>query len=443
MKQQNLTSGNVLSVIITFTIPILLSMLLQIAYGTADLFIVGQFSDVANVSGVSIGSQLTQVFTSFCVGLSMGTTVLIGRYMGEDHKEAATKVVGVSIYLFTIIALVGTILMMGMSGIFTTLMQTPEESYLMTKTYLLITGAGTVFIVAYNVLGSIFRGIGDSKTPLIAVAIACMINIILDLILVAGFNMGASGAAIATVVAQGFSVLISLVLIRKKGLPFAFSKSDVKRDKDVMVGIVKIGIPTAMHMVLSGFSFLIISAILNSLGVAASAAVGIVSKIVSFILVIPQAFGQSLSAYTAQNLGANRMDRARKGLWIAIGLSLVYGVGTGYLSYFHGNIFTQVFNPDTATNLAALDYLKAYAPDCLLVAFVFTFAGYYNGCGRTTMVMINGVAGAFLIRIPLSYYFSTLDNTTLFLIGLAIPISTVGQNLWYLITYAKDLRKER
>lgn len=434
-KGKNLVDGSVLSTIVKFTIPILLSMLLQIAYGTADLVIVGQFSDVANVSGVSIGSQIALVFTNFCVGISMGTTVLIGKYLGAKEREKASRVVGASIILFTFLALVCTILMVGFSKLIITLMQAPEESFVFAQSYLIITGVGCVFIVAYNVLGSIFRGIGDSKTPLIAVAIACVINIVIDVILVAGFNMGANGAAVATVIAQAFSVLLSVVIIKKKGLPFDFKKSYIKWDKEYVNGIIRIGSPTALQLVLSNFSFLVISAILNSMGVAASAAVGIVSKIVAFILIVPIAFGQSMSAFTAQNMGASRMDRAKKALVWSIAISTAYGIITGYLSYFHGYIFTDIFNPDLETGLAAIDYLKAYAPDCILVAFMFTFAGYFNGRGNTAYVMLNGVAASFLVRIPISYYFSTLENPSLYMIGMAIPISTTFQIVAYLIYY--------
>lgn len=435
-KKKNLVSGNVLQSLVAFTIPILISMLLQIAYGTADLFIVGQFSDVINVSGVSIGSQLSQIFTNFCVGLSMGTTVLIGRYIGEKKPEKASQVVGASIFMFSVLALICTVLIMGFSNQLVRLMQTPQESFVQARTYLLISGAGCIFIVGYNLLGSIFRGIGDSKTPLLAVAIACVLNIVLDLIFVGGFNMGANGAAIATVIAQASSVLISVIVIAKKGLPFNFEKSSIYYNKKYIKNIIKIGIPSALQIVLTNFSFLVISSLLNALGVAASAAVGIVGKITAFILVVPQAFGQSLSAFTAQNLGANKKERANKGMYLAVIISLVYGTITGYLSFVHGTIFTNVFNTDAETTLAALDYMKAYSPDCILVAFLFSFNGYLNGCGKTKFTMINGVASSFLMRIPLSYYFSTLNNPSLLLIGLAIPISTFVQ-IMACVTYMK------
>ena len=423
----NLTHGNILPTLIKFTIPILLSILLQTAYGTADLFIVGQFSDVANVSGVSIGSQLSQIFINLCVGISMGATVLIGRYIGAKDDNRASKVVGSSIFGFSILAVLCTIIILTFSDTLITLMQAPSESFAHAKSYLFISGTGAVFIVFYNLLGSIFRGIGDSKTPLLTVFIACITNIILDLIFVAGFNMGAAGAATATVIAQAVSVLLSVIVIRKNGLPFKFKPKHIKFNKKYINAILKIGIPSALQMVLASFSFLALSSIMNGLGVAASAAVGIVGKITGVILVVPQAFSQSLSSFTAQNIGANRLDRANKGLIYAISISLLFGAITAYLSFFHGTLFTQMFTSDPDATAASLSYLKSYSPDCLLVAFIFTFNGYFNGCGKTTFVMLQSILGAFLIRIPFSYWFSTFDNTSLFLIGLAIPLSSLVQ----------------
>ncbi|MFI3325611.1 MAG: MATE family efflux transporter [Clostridia bacterium] len=439
-KNKNLIDGKVLPVLVKFTIPILLTILLQIAYGTADLFIVGQFSDVNNVSGVSIGSQLSQIFTNACVGISMGTTVLIGRYVGSGEKEKASKVVGTSIFTFAILAIVCTTIIVSLANPLITLMQAPAESFEQAKSYLIIAGIGSIFIVAYNLLGSVFRGIGDSKTPLIAVAIACVANILLDLLFVAGLQMGSSGAATATVIAQGISVLLSVIIIKKKGLPFKFKAKDIGYDKEYIKDIFTIGIPAALQMVLASFSFLVISSILNSLGVSASAAVGIVGKITAFILIMPQAFGQALSAFTAQNIGAQKPERASKALKVAILISVVYGFFSAYVSFFHGEIFTHIFNADTETTICALSYMKAYSLDCLLVAFMFNFNGYFNGCGRTKFVMYNSVIASFLVRIPVSYLFSTFANPSLFLIGLAVPISSLFQVI-ISIFYFRNIKK--
>ena len=426
-KSNNLTNDNILKTLITFTIPILLSMLLQTAYGTADLYIVGQFSDISNVSGVSIGSMLSQNIINFCVGLSMGTTVLISRYIGSGEKAKASKVMGVSILGFTVLAIIFTVAITLFADQLVTIMNVKSEAYDEAKSYLFISGLGCIFIVFYNLLGSIFRGIGDSKTPLLTVFVACITNIVLDLILVGYFKMGATGAAIATVIAQAISVLMSLMVVMKRGLPFEFNRKYITFDLTYFLNVLKIGIPSALQMLLSGLSFLILSSLMNEFSMAASAAVGIVGKVTGIILVVPQSFSQSLAPFTAQNAGASKVERANKALLYAIAISITIGALTGYLSFFHGEIFIRMFTDDPDTVVASLSYLKSYSPDCILVAIMFCLAGYLNGREETTFVMFQSVLGSFLIRIPFSYLFSTYENTSLFLIGLAIPLSTLIQ----------------
>ncbi len=435
-QNTNLSQGNVLSVLLTFTFPIFLSLLLQITYGTVDLLIVGQFSGIGDVSAVTIGSQIMHAVTALCAGLSMGTTILIGQYIGAKHETQAAKVVGVSIALFTCISFLLSFLLLTFDTTIANIMQTPPESFKKTVSYLFISGFGAIFIVFYNLLGSIFRGIGDAKTPLIAVFIACIINIALDLLFIVVFDMGAPGAALATVIAQASSVFLSLFIIRKKVLPFVFSVKDIYFDKEYIKKILVLGVPIALQGVLVTISFLVVTAIINTFGVVASAAVGIVEKISAIIMIVPFSFMQSLSAFTAQNFGAAQYERAKKALQYAILLSLLFGLITTYLAIFHGTLFTQLFTNDVHITQASLLYLKSYAIDVLFVSIMFSFNGYFNGCGRTTFVMMHSIFGAFCIRIPLAYIFSSLENTSLFIIGLATPASTIVQIILCLIYYS-------
>ncbi|MFI3166794.1 MAG: MATE family efflux transporter [Bacillota bacterium] len=440
-RDLDLTNGNVLSVLWKFTVPILFSILLQTAYGTADLVIVSWFSGVADVSGVTIGSQIMQTVTAAYIGLAMGTTVLLGRFIGAGESERASKIIGVSIALFAVLAIVTTALLILLREYIAVAMQTPEESMTQTMNYLLITGAGTVFIVFYNLIASVFRGIGDSKTPLVTVAIACVINIVLDFIFVGGFNMGSSGAAFATIIAQGGSVVASFLMLRKRKLAFTIRAKDIRLEMPTAKRLIGLGLPIAMQGILVNLSFLFITAIINNFGVTASAAVGIVSKISVLIMILPQGFAQALAAFTAQNIGAKKIERAKKALCWSISISLVFGVITAYISAFHGEIFTRIFNNDADITGSALQYLKSYSIDCILVAFMFSFNGYFNGCGKTKFVMLESVGCAFLIRIPLSYLFSLMENTSLFYIGLATPASTFVQIFLCLIFY-RHLNKE-
>lgn len=440
---KKLTDGNVLPSLVKFTVPILFSILLQTTYGTVDLLIVGQFSDIADVSGVTIGSQIMQTVTAFFAGLSMGTTILIAQYIGSNENKKSSKVVGVSIFLFTALAIIASFTIAACNKIIAQLMQTPAESFSHTSSYLFFTGIGTIFIVFYNLIGSVFRGIGDSKTPLVTVFIACVANIILDLIFVTVFAMGATGVALATVIAQTISVILSLVIIARKKLPFSFSFQDISFDTVYAKNIFKLGIPVAVQGMLVSVSFLVVTSIINVFGVIASAAVGIVAKITGVVMVVPQAFMQALSAFTAQNIGAGKPERAKKALFYSVLLSVAFGTLTAYLSAFHGTIFTRIFTDDAQTTGAALDYLKSYAIDCILVAFMFSFSGFFNGAGRTTFVMLHSVLSAFCIRIPLAYFFSTLENTSLFVIGLATPSSTAIQIIACFAYYMYLQKKNR
>ena len=435
MKNTNFTEGKIFSPLIQFVFPIIFSLFLQSLYGAADLLVVGHFADPANVSAVSIGSQLMQSITFVITDLSLGTTVLLGQMIGRNKSEDAGHMVGVSVTFFLTLGLLVAVGMQFLAPSAARLLQSPPESFRLAVSYIRICCGGAVFIVAYNILGSIFRGIGNSRMPLITVAIAATFNIFGDLFFVAVLKMGASGAALATVISQALSVIISLFIIRKTGVPFTITRRDIGFDFRSIRRILTVGLPIALQDLLVSVSFLIILAIVNGLGVIASAGVGVAEKVCGFIMLVPSAFSQSMSAFVAQNFGAKKMDRARKALLYGIGISFACGLFLGWLSFFHGTRLSAIFTNDRTVQLAAAQYLKAYGIDCLLTAFLFCFIGYFTGCGYTTFVMLQGIAGAFLIRVPLSMLFSRIEPVSLFRIGLATPCSSLVQNLlcfWYL-----------
>lgn len=443
MKQTNtFTQGPILSPLLRFTLPVLLALFLQAMYGAVDLLVVGQFGSPADVSAVSTGSQVMMTITSVITGLSMGATVLLGQKLGQGRGEEAGQVLGSSIVLFTAISLVVTVVMLLAAGPMAALMHAPEEAFAGTVAYVQICSAGAVFIVAYNVLGAVFRGIGDSKTPLLAVAIACTVNIIGDLLLVGGLQMGVRGAAIATVAAQAVSVVLSLIVTARWGLPFPFRRSYIRFDPQHIAHILRLGIPVALQDALVSISFLAIIAIVNGLGVVVSAGVGVAERLCGFIMLVPSAFMQSLSAFVAQNIGAGQTGRAKRAMFYGMASSLCFGVVLAYLSFFHGNLLSAVFSRDGEDIAAAADYLRAYAIDTLLTSIMFCFAGYFNGCGRTTFVMVQGIVGAFLVRIPVSLIMSRMEPVSLFRVGLATPCSTVVQILLFLAYFAVLRRRE-
>ncbi len=428
--EQNFTRGKIFSPLIRFAVPILIALLLQAMYGAVDLLIVGRFGGASAdvfVSAVSTGSQIMMTLTIVITGLAMGLTVYVGTKIGAGKRAEAGRIIGSGISFFAMLSAVVTVVMVLSSSALAELMQAPEEAFDETVSYVAICSGGTLFIVAYNLLGSIFRGIGDSKIPLITVAIACVLNVLGDLLFVAVLRMGAVGAAIATVFAQAVSVVLSLLIIRKRKLPFDFSRKYLRPNVVHIKAILRLGIPIALQDLLVSISFLVILAIVNNIGLNESAGLGVAEKVCAFIMLIPSAFMQSMSAFVAQNIGASEYKRAKKALWYGIASSLTVGIAIGCFSFFHGDILAGIFAEDASIIAPAAEYLKVYAIDCVLTAFLFCFMGYFNGCGNTTFVMIQGIIGGIGVRLPVSWAMSKIVPVSLFRIGLATPISSAVQ----------------
>lgn len=443
MRQtQNFTEGKIFAPLIRFVGPVLLALLLQTMYGAIDLMVVGQFGTSADVSAVSTGSMVMHTVTVVITGLAMGLTVLVGRKIGEGLREDAGNIIGSGIWLFGVLAVVLSVLMVFAAPSMAKLMQAPVEALDKTISYITICSAGAIFIVAYNLVGSIFRGIGDSVMPLVTVAIACVLNIIGDLVFVALFHMGTAGAAIATVFAQAVSVALSLLLIRRREMPFSLKAGVIRPSGKLIRQILILGIPIALQDLLVSISFLAITAIVNSLGLIASAGVGVAEKLCGFVMLVPSAYMQAMSAFVAQNMGAGKPQRAQKALLCGIASSLVVGAVMGYLSFFRGDLLAGLFAKDAAVISAAAEYLKAYAIDCLLTSFLFCFIGYFNGTGNTIFVMLQGIIGSFGVRLPVSWIICRQAGANLFHIGLATPASSLVQiilcGVFFIITRRKQ-----
>ena len=426
-NKKSFTGGGVLGSLIKFTIPVLVAMFLQSLYGAVDLLVVGQFAETVDVSGVATGSLLMQTVTMIITGLSMGVTIYVGQKIGEKNEEEAAKAIGTGIVLFFLIGTVLSILLVVFTKQLAHILHAPSEAYVQTCEYILVCGIGTIFIGLYNLLGAIFRGIGDSKTPLLTVAIACIVNIVGDLLFVAVLGLGAMGAALATILAQAISVIVSILIIIKKPLPFTFKKEYICFNRRLLMQELRLGTPIALQEFLVGVSFMVIQTVVNSIDVTASAGVGVAEKVCAFIMLVPSAFSQAMSAFVAQNIGAGYKNRALKALKCGVITSLCIAAFIGSFTFFKGNILANIFTKDVEVIEQAFQYLRAYAIDTFLTAILFCYIGYYNGCGNTLFVMVQGMVGAFCIRVPVVFLMSNLTNTTLFHIGLATPISSIVQ----------------
>ena len=442
---KNFTEGAIFLPLMGFAAPVLGAMLLQTLYGAVDLMIVGQFCAASEIAAVSIASAMMMALTIIILGLSLGTTVLLGQKYGEGRLEEMGGIVGGSVALFALIGAFLMVVMQFAAPCAARIMRVPAESFSSAVAYVRICSGGALFIVAYNVLGSVFRGLGDSRTPLVTVAIACGLNIVGDLLFVAVFRLGARGAAIATVLAQAASVALSLLIVKKNGLPFDFGVKDISLRSRSIKRVLRIGFPVAFQDVLVQASFLCIGAIVNSLGVVPAAGVGIAERVCGFVMLVPSAYGQAMATFAAQNFGAGKPDRAARGLACAILSSLAVGLFMGWATFFHGDAVTSLFvsdEPEVA--LASWEYLKAYSIDCLLTSFLFCMVGYFNGLGRTSFVMWQGIIGAFCVRIPVSWIMSRLEPVSIFRIGLATPCSSIVQvSLCLFVFFGLTRRRSR
>ncbi|EEU32668.1 MATE efflux family protein [Fusobacterium vincentii 3_1_36A2] len=439
-KEINFTEGSIIKKLISFMIPILGSLILQAMYGAVDLLIVGRFGTTAGLSGVSTGSQILNFVTFIITSFAMGVTVLISRYLGEKKPKKIGKIIGGATILFTAISVVLCIIMIIFARPISILMQAPKEALELTILYVQICGAGIFFIVAYNVISAIFRGLGDSKSPLIFVAIACVVNIVGDFIFVAIFNWNVVGAAFATVIAQAVSVVISLIIMKKKSLPFTIKKKDFYLNREVKRFMI-IGTPLALQEFLTQMSFLALCAFVNRLGLEASSGYGVACKVVNFVMLVPSALMQSMTSIVSQNVGAKKEKRAVEVMTTGMKFGGIIGTIVFLLIYFQGASLIGIFTEDNSVIQKGYEYLLGFAPETILTAILFSFIGYFNGHENTIWVMIQGFIQTILVRLPFAYYMSIQKNASLTKIGLAAPVATFFAIILNLVFYFKNKKR--
>ena len=417
------TQGSILKKMVAFMIPVLGALILQAAYGAVDLLVVGRYGSTSGLSAVSTGSQVLNLVTFVVTQLAMGVTVLIARYLGEKRTEQIGSVIGGSAIVFAGISVLLFIIMVFFAHPISVLMQAPEEAVTLTSSYVRICGGGIFFIVAYNVLAAIFRGMGDSRSPLLFVLVACIINIIGDFTLVAGLHMDVAGAAIATVMAQGFSVVFAVIMLMKKNLPFTISKKNFRWNNQCGK-FLKIGLPLALQEGLTQISFLALCAFVNRLGLEASSGYGVACKIVNFVMLVPSALMQSMASFVSQNIGAGKIKRAKHALFTGIGIGLAVGCVVFVLVMFKGDLLAGLFTTDAAVIKRAFEYLRGFGAETIVTAILFSMIGYFNGNNKTVWVMTQGLIQTLLVRLPFAYVMSIQPNASLTKIGLAAPVST-------------------
>ncbi len=438
--KKGLTTGSVFKNVILFSMPYLLSYFLQ-TLGIADLFIIGQYDGVESTTAVSIGSQIMHMIIVMIVGLAMGTTVSIAQAIGANNKKQASKAIGNTIVLFMGIAIVGMVLLLILVHPIVSAMSTPAEAVKGTVTYLIICFIGIPFITAYNIISSIFRGMGDSRSPMYFITVACVVNIALDYLFMGTFKLGPTGAALGTIISQAISVLVSLIVIMKRK-SVVLIKTDFKVYRPVMGKILSIGIPIAVQDGLIQVAFIVITIIANKRGLNDAAAVGIVEKIMSFLFLIPSSMLSTISALGAQNIGAGKQERAIKTLRYAVLIAVVFGILVTIIIQFTAELIVSLFTDEVNVIQLGSQYLRGYIFDCIFAGIHFSFSGYFCACGKSGLSFLHNILAIVLVRIPGVYLTSQIFCTTLFLMGLATAAGSLLSVLICMIAFYVICHKE-
>ena len=442
-RRRDLTTESMPLTLVRFALPFLLSYFLQTLYGMADLFIIGLYCGKEATAAVSVSSQVMHMYTVIAVGLSMGATVLIGRAVGAGNRDAASRAAGVSVTLFGCLAAVSAAALFCLAPVIVKGMSTPAEAAPGALVYLRICFAGVPFIVAYNLISAVFRGLGDSVRPMVFVAVACVANVILDFLLIGRAGMGPAGAALGTVVSQAVSVAVALVYIRVRDVGLRLSAKDLIPQKDVLRDILRIGLPVAVQDGFIQISFLVITVIANRRSLETAAAVGVTEKLICFFFLVPSALLSTVSAVAAQNIGARRYDRARHCLKYSVAAAVLFGFVCSVLTQFFAEGMISVFTRDAAVIEMGGQYLRGYIWDCMLAGVHFCFSGYFCAAGRSMLSFIHNAVSIVCARVPLAYRASVRFADTLFPMGLAPTVGSLLSVIICIIMYAALEKKHR
>ncbi len=419
--EKNLTTGSVLKTVLYFSLPFLLSYFLQTLYGMADLFIIGQFNGVESTTAVSIGSQVMHMLTVMIVGLAMGATVMIGQAVGARKQEETSLAIGNTVTLFMVLSiLLMAVLLLAVKPI-VSIVSTPEEAVPGTVSYLTICFIGVPFITAYNIISSIFRGMGDSKSPMYFIAVACAANIILDYFFIGKMGLGPAGAALGTTLSQTISVIVSFIVILKRKTGISLKAKNFRPRRKTIAGLLKIGIPVSLQDGFIQIAFIVITIIANKRGLNDAAAVGIVEKIIGILFLVPSSMLQTVSALSAQNIGAGKHDRARLTLRYATIITVIWGIGASVLMWFDAETFIGLFADSTDVIRLGGQYMRGYVWDCIFAGIHFSFSGYFCAYGLSGISFLHNSLSIICVRIPVAYFASKYFAATLFPMGLASP----------------------
>ncbi len=433
--ETNLAEGSVVKQLIRFSIPFVLSSIVQNLYGLVDMITIGQFAGAASLSGVNTSSSYISAITNVAIGFCNGGTVVIGQYLGLGDRQKLKEVIGTLCTFITLLAVV----LMGVSlalcdGILN-LLQTPAEAMSEARDYYIVSVIGFVFIFGYNMLSAILRGVGDSKRPFVFVCIACVINIVLDIILVGPLKMGAFGAALATVIAQSVSMLLCIIYLKRHNFVFDFKLRSFAIKRDSLKLLLRVGIPTTIQSSINVFAFTFMTAITNTLGVAASAALAGAQKITLFAILPSVGLGNAISAMCAQNFGADRQDRALHTMKAGFVLTMAVNVVLFVIIELLPGPFMHMFGSDPEMIALGIIYLRICSLDYLFVPFQGSLVGYLIGSGHTTLPAGISICSSFVFRLPSAFLLGVVLEMGIAGVAWGTPIASFAVGVFSLIYY--------
>lgn len=441
-RTNNLTEGGILRTLFLFAFPFLMANILQSLYGAVDLFVVGQYCNPESVAAVSTGTQVTQIITSLVTGLTLGSTILVGKYTGMGDMERVRQAIATTLTIFSAVAVLLTVLMLVFERPLLMLLNTPQESFDYTMRYVAICSAGNIFICGYNSLSAILRGYGDSARPMAFVGIACAVNILLDFVFVKYCGLGVSGTALATVISQAVSMFLAVLYLKKTGFVFDFCLSSFRIQPSLAKELACVGIPISLQELMVRISFLYLTAVMNQCGVYAASIVGISSKYDIFAMLSATSMANALSAITAQNVGAGKLERARKSLWYGMGFAL----SVSFLFWIWAQLSPQsmisLFSKDSGVIAAGIPFFRSCSYDYLFVTIVFCLNGYLNGRSKTVWTMVSCTAGALFLRIPLVYLFGRFYSDNLGMLGKIAPAVSCIMAIYTLVYILSERERD-
>lgn len=443
--ERDLTTGNVFVQLIVFAIPFFISNLIQSAYSVADMIILGNFAGANSISGVNTGSQVVIILTNLAAGISTGGTVMIGQYLGAKEKEKINQSISTLFITLFGMGFVFTISLLALANPLLRILNVPSEAYLETKSYLIINLIGLIFVFGYNAISAIMRGLGDSKTPLYFVAVAGILNILLDLVLIAGFHMGATGAAIATIFSQAVSMIACIIYLKGNQFQFDFRLASFQWNRKAFRVLMRVGLPTGVQHVCTNFSFLVLTAMINaSGGVAAGAASGVVNKFNAFAILPSIAISSSVSAMISQNMGAKQEQRMKKTAYYGIGICIVICAVVFAVANLCSVPIFRIFGSEKEVIEIGVKYMHAFSFEYVTLSFIVGFNSIFIGTGNGWISLITNMTSSFFVRIPVAYLLGTVLGYGVVGIAYSIPIATFcGGSIAAIFYFAGAWKKNR